>query len=147
MRIHTYTCIHHHDTYTYIDLGTIYIHAYTCIYLHIHHIQTYTDTIKSLSGGVFLRWGSRRPLAFGWTPTYQTCCDRPCNWILVRGSCIEDLREEREGSSSDPGHVQRGGVRQLGSAQAGQRAEKSGGSDVQGCPECGPPTATPRDCV
>ena len=31
----------------------MHIHAYTLIYIHIHDIHTYTDTIKSLSGGDF----------------------------------------------------------------------------------------------
>jgi len=60
---------------------------------------------------------------------------------------MEDHCEEREGGSSGPGRVPRVGVRQIESAQTEQRAEKSECSDAQGCPECGPPTAIPKDCV
>jgi len=145
--IHTYTCIH---TYTYIDLGRTNIHVYTWLYIHIHaytcvyiNIQTSVNYCQE----VFLKGGSRRPLATGWTQNNQTCCDRQWGWIVVHGSCMGDLHEEREGRSRGPGCVQRGGVRQIESAQTEPRAEKSGCSDAQGCPECGPPTATPRDCV
>ena len=52
---HTYIYI---DTYIYLHIHTdtyiyMHIHSYTCIYIHIHDIHTYTDTIKSLSGGDF----------------------------------------------------------------------------------------------
>jgi hypothetical protein len=40
---------------------------------------------------VFWRGGGRLPRAAGWAPTNQICCDRPRDWIVVRGSCIGDL--------------------------------------------------------
>ncbi len=52
-----------------------------------------------------------------------------------------DLSEEREGGSRGPGRVPWGGVRQIESAQTLPRAESSGCSDAQGCPECGQPIA------
>ena len=131
MHIHTYTCIYMH------------IHAYTCIYIMYIHIQTSVTLCQE----VFLRGGNLCSRASGRIPTDQTCCDRPCNWIFVRRSCMGDLHEEREGHSRGSGRVPRSGVRQIESAQTLPRAEKSGCSDAQGCPECCPPTATPRDCV
>ncbi len=81
------------------------MHTYTCIYMHVHtytciciHIQTSANRCQV----VFLRGGSRRHRASGWTPTYQTCCDRPWDRILVRRSCMGDLHEEREGGSRGP---------------------------------------------
>ncbi len=157
MHTHTYVCIYMHiHVYIHIHIltwaGYIYmhIHAYTCIYIHIHeytciyiHIQTSANRCQE----VFFRGGSRRPGASGWTPTYQTCCDRQWDGIFVCVLCMEDLHEEREGPSKGPGRVQHGRVRQIESAQTEPRAKKSECSDAQGCPECGPQTATPRDCV
>ncbi len=58
--IHTDTCIYNHiHAYIHIHALTwalciyMHIHAYTLIYIHIRCIHTYTDTIKSLSGGDF----------------------------------------------------------------------------------------------
>ncbi len=123
MHIHTDTYIYMH-IHVYIHIHTLtwsghiymHIHAYTCIFMHIHaytyvyrHIQTSGNSCQE----VFLRGGSRRPRASGWTPTNQTCCDRPWDWIVVRGSCMGDLHEEREGCSRGPGRVPRGGVREI----------------------------------
>ena len=88
----------------------MHIHAYTCIYIHI-------KTSVTLCQEVFLRGGNLRSRASGRIPTDQTCCDRPLGWIVVRGSCMGDLREEQEGRSRGPGRVPRGGVRQIESVQ------------------------------
>ena len=153
-QLHTYTCIYIHiHTLTWAGLLYMHIHTYTCRYMQIHadtciyiiyiHIQASVNYCQE----VFLRGGSLRSLASGRIPTNQTCCDRPWGWIVVRGSCTGDLREEREGGSRGPGRVPRGGMRQIESAQTLPRAGKSRCSDALGCAECGPPTATPRDCV
>ncbi len=62
----------------------LYVHTYTYIYSHIL-------TSANCSQEVFWRVGGRRPRASGWAPTDQICCDRPRDWIVVRGSCIGDL--------------------------------------------------------
>ena len=74
MHIHTYTCIY------------IHIHAYTYIYLLYIHIH------MNRGQEVFSRGCSRRLRAPGWTPTGQICCGTPWDWIIVRRSCIGDLR-------------------------------------------------------
>ncbi len=89
------------------------IHAYTFIYIIYIYIQTSATRCQE----VFLRGDSLRLRASGRIPTVQTCCDRPWGWIVVRGSCMGDLREEREGRYRGPGRVPRGGVRQIESAQ------------------------------
>ncbi len=89
------------------------IPAYTCIYIIYIHIQASVNYYQE----VFLRGGNLRLRASGRIPTDQTCCDRPLGWIVVSGSCMGDLREEREGRSRGPGRVPRVGVRQIESAQ------------------------------
>ena len=126
-----------------------HIRYYTYIYIHIRiyvHIRTHTPANHCRE--VFSRGFSRRPRASGWTPTGQTCCERPWGWTIVRGSYIGDLRAEREGRFSGPGRVLRGGMRQIRSAHSLQMAEKSGCSlaDALGCPECGPPIASHGEC-
>jgi hypothetical protein len=133
VQIHTYTSIH-------IQILT-YIHIHTMtwaefIYMHVHtymHIQTYTFIhihIQASSNRcqvVFLR--GRQPTPSGlWMDAKfdQTCCDRPSDWIVVRGSCMGDIRQDREERSRGPGRVQRGGVRKIGSAQTLPWAKKSG---------------------
>ena len=130
IHIHTNTIIYvniHTYTYSLTWAGFlrqiyIHIHTYTCIYIHIPTIHTYTYISESRSR-VFSRGCSRRPRAPGWTPTGQICCGAPWDWIIVRGSCIGDLRAKREGRFRGPGRVPRGGVRQLGCAQPLPTAE------------------------
>ena len=119
-------------TYTYIDLGrlyTPYIHTYTYIYIHIHAytyiylLYIHIHTSANRGQEVFSRGCSRRLRAPGWTPTGQICCGTPWDWIIVRGSCIGDLRAKREGRFRGPGRVPRGGVRQIGCAQPLPTAE------------------------
>ena len=117
----------------------MYIHVYTYIYIHIH-------TSANRGREVFSRGCSRRPRASGWTRTGQICCGTPWDRITVRGSCIGYLRAKQGGRFRGPGRVPRGGVRQIGSAQPLQTAEKSGCPVALGCPECGPPIAAHGEC-